>query len=49
MVGFTPLLRVSEMAALSSKDVTFGGYEGKRYVRKFVRKSKTDQEEVGGV
>ena len=41
------LLRASEIEALQVKDVTFGEYDGTRYVRIFIRKPKTDQEELG--
>ena len=47
LVGFMFLLRASELEALEVKDVTFGEYDGTRYVRIFIRKSKTDQGEFG--
>ena len=47
LIGFMFLLRESGLVALSVKDVTFGAHEGARYVRIFIRKSKTDQEEFG--
>ena len=47
LIGFMSLLRASELAALAVKDVTFGEHEGTRYVRIFIRKSKTDQGEFG--
>ena len=43
------LLRDSELEALQVKDVTFGEHARIRYVRIFIRKSKTDQEEFGVV
>ena len=47
LVGFMFLLRASEMADFSVTDMTFGEYAGKRYVRISIRKSITDQEEIG--
>ena len=47
MVGFMFLLRASELEALQVRDITFGEYDGTRYVRIFIRKSKTGQEEFG--
>ena len=46
LVGFMFLLRASELEALHVRDVTFGEYDGTRYVRISIRKSKNGS---GGV
>ena len=47
LIGFMFLLRAIELAAITVKEVTFGERAGARYIRIFIRKSKTDQEEFG--
>ena len=45
LIGFMFLLRGIELAALELRDVTIGRSDAVGYVRGFIRKSKTDQEE----
>lgn len=47
LIGFTFLLRASELAALGSRDVAIGGNDWAIYARSFIRESKTDKEKVG--
>ena len=47
MVGFMFLLRARELSALAAKGIKFEEQEAEKYVRIFIRKSKTDQEVVG--